>query len=147
VAGASDVVAIQCFGRLGPERDFTTAATLADDRDDVIVKDGVIDGEADQLATSDTGLEKEPDDGLVAPILEGFGRAGLQQRPYVGEVGDRYGLFRHRWRPHLRRRVDVDVLLVHEPLEELLERTELGCSPWRRSGVSNNLALKSSMCS
>jgi hypothetical protein len=93
--------------------------------------------QADQLVTPHAGVEKEPDDGRVPPVLEGLGGTAGQQRPelVVGQhrhrlLGDDEGL-------HVRHRIAGNLALFSRPREEQAQRLVPGLRGRRQPGCGD----------
>ena len=80
----------------------------------------VVQAQAEQLAAAHAGVDEQPDDGLVAHVLEPAGRAGPKQRLelLLAQHPDR--LLGHRGWSHAPHRRLADLALFDEEPEELL---------------------------
>jgi len=90
----------------------------------LLVEVDVLHPQPGELAAAHPAVEEEPDDRVVAAVLEVGPGAGVEQLPEFGLAEDRWGSLGHVGRAHRRHRAAFDLALGGQPLEELLERTE-----------------------
>jgi hypothetical protein len=134
------------LGSSASERDVPASPTLSEDWDDAVFEIDVIGGETEQFPASDTGVGQQPDDPLISTVLERRSSASAKQRTNVLLAWHCDRLLGDARRPRARHRADGNVLLVGQPVEELLE----GSEPVVRRGrdlVETSFAMNSSMCS
>ena len=102
------------------------APTLTEHERDVLILVDVVDAQPGQLGESHPGVDEQAQDRDVANILEGLGRAGLEQRAelLLGEHGRAFlGNDRRLHTLHGRR---GDLPLVNEEVEEHAQRLVAG---------------------
>ena len=88
-AGAE--VAVDRLRGLGAEARRAVAVALAGDADEPGRQVDVVDLQAGQLGQAQAGVEEQPDDRGVAPILEGVARARLEQALQILDRGTSTG--------------------------------------------------------
>jgi hypothetical protein len=80
----------------------------------------VLDRESGNLAESAAGVDEQPEDRVVASSDQAVALARVEQRSQLLDFQDRHGLLGHDRRLRSDHRVAFDLLLPHEPLEQLL---------------------------
>ncbi len=122
--GSCSQIAVQALAGLVAEVTGPWSTALAQDDRDVLVEVDVLDPEPGQLATTHPGVEEEPNDRVIAALLEAGPGARVQDLPQILLTEDRWGRLGDMRRVHRGHRVALDLALFRQPLEELLERTE-----------------------
>lgn len=115
-------VPIERLTGLVAKRTGTRPTAIAPHDRRLLVEVDVLKPQSGEFAAAHPAVEEEPDDRVVAAVLEVGPGAGVEQLPQLGLPQDRWGSLGQLGRAHRGHRAAIDLAFGRQPLEELLKR-------------------------